>query len=144
MLVRKATRDDFGEILRFYKAGLEELGEDYVEELLEKKIENAYYAAPCFLLVVNDKIVGMAALTASLICYNGKITLSDYMFYVEPQHRNLKRLSGLVNACKDFAYEQKAALRLDFISQKDEELRIRLLRMHGFKIHSIVGVYNGR
>jgi len=144
MLVRKATKEDFPEILRLYKSGLEEIGEEYKESLLTDKIIKAFQCAPCFLLVINDSIVGMAALTASFVCYNGSITLSDYMFYVEPRHRNLKRLSGLVEACKDFAKQHDFPLRLDFISQKNEQLRIRLLRMHGFEIHSVVGVYNGR
>lgn len=140
-MIRKANRDDFAKILFLYKSGLDELGIKYKESMLVDKIDKAYYCAPCFLLVIDDRVVGMAALTASFLCYDGSITLSDYMFYIEPEYRNLKRLSGLVNACKDFAKQNDVALRLDFISQNDEDLRIRLLRMHGFKINSIVGVY---
>lgn len=144
MKVRKASSEDLREVCRLYRAGLDELGYKYDDNLVEKKVSNAYYCAPCFLLELDGRIAGMAGLTAGVICYSGEVTLSDYMVYVEPEHRSLPHLSGLVNACKDFASEQKCSLRLDFVSENDEKLRIRLLKMHGFQVGSIVGVFDGR
>lgn len=141
--IKKASREDFPIILKFYKAGLKEIGLPYKESYLVDKIDKAFNCAPCFLLVINGIMRGMAGLTAGQNTHSGELTLCDYMVYVEPEHRSLKRLSGLINACKDFSKLHNMPLSMNFISKNDEKTRIRLLRMHGFRVHSITGVYNG-
>jgi len=142
-MIRKATPADIPYLLDMYKASITELGEDYIESFLLKKIVNSYHLAPCFVLVIDDTICGMAGLTSVIMPNNGKAMLADYMFYVRPEHRSLTNLSDLVNSAKAFAKETDLPLRLDFIANDDEKLRERLLRMNGFKITSVVGVYNG-
>ena len=142
--VVQAQHDDLPKVFELYKKGLSELGMKYKAEKVFQKMHKAFKCAPCFLLVIDDKIAGMADLHLGEDHFTGDITLTDLLFYVEPEHRNLKRLSGLVEACKSFADEYDLPFRLDFISQNDENLRMRLLRMHGFKVYSVSGVYNGR
>ena len=142
-MIRKATPADIPHILDMYKAAITELGEEYTESFLLKKIVNSYHLAPCFLLVLDDTIWGMAGLTSVTMPHNGKAMLSDYIFYVQPEHRSLPNLSDLVESAKAFAKELDLPLRLDFVVNGDQKIRERLLKMHGFKIESIVGVYNG-
>lgn len=86
----------------------------------------------------------MAGFTTVISSHDGKARLADYMFYVEPQHRSIKTLGRLVEAAKDFAKEQDLPLRVEFLSQNDEQLKKRVLKMHGFEVVAVVGEYNGR
>jgi hypothetical protein len=143
-MLRQATTKDIDDILPLYKAGLEELGlTDWKESLLVKKIINSFALAPCFLLVIDDKICGMAGFTLCITSHNGVATLSDYMFYVLPEYRNIKNLGGLVEEAKQFATVKNFPIKLEFICNNDEKLRKRVLEMHGFKVFSVTGVYNG-
>lgn len=144
MTIRQSTPADFPYILALYKKGLEDVGlTDWKESLLLKKIVNSFHLAPCFLLVNDDKIVGMAGFTTVISSHNGVASLSDYMFYVEPEFRNHKTLSKLVKAAKDFADKHAMPLKLEFISKNDTKLRERVMRLHGFKDIAVIGVYNG-
>lgn len=141
--VRKATPKDIPQILRLYESGLRELGEtDTKEEFLLRKIVNSYHLAPCFLLIIHGKIVGMAGFTVMTSSHNGVASMIDYMFFIEEEHRKLKNLSALVNAAKHFASETKMSIKIEFFTNNDEELRKRLLKMHGFRVVSVCGVYN--
>ena len=141
-MIREATAKDIPVILDLYKKGLEELGcFDWQESLLLKKVVNSFHLAPCFLLELDD-IVGMAGFTTVTTSHNGVATLNDYMFYVLPEYRNIKNLGGLVEGVKSFADTHGMPLRLEFLTNNDEELRKRVLKLHGFKIYSVVGTYN--
>lgn len=141
MNIRQATPKDIPYILRLYKAGLDEMGiSNYTEANLLNKIVVSYQLAPCFLVEVDDKIVGMAGLTTKIESWSQKATLCEYMFYVEPQHRSLRVLGGLVKKSKDFARENNFPFRLELTLQNDEALRKRLFKMYGFEPKAIVGV----
>lgn len=140
--IKKAKADDLGEVIDLYRAGLTELGEEYSDSLTMNKVLTSFYLAPCFLVVIDGKICGMAGLTAVTTSHDGVASLSDYMFYVLPEHRNLKTLNTLVKEVKAFAAEQKLPLRLEFVANGDEKLKERLLTMNGFKIGAVIGVYN--
>lgn len=141
---RAALPDDAPEIFRLYTAGLDELGLCWKEDLILKKIVNSYHLAPCFLLVINDKICGMAGFTAVSSSHSGDASLADYMFYVEPDHRNMESLNALTGSVKAFASEHKLPVRLEFIVTDDEAVKRRLLSRHGFKIGAIIGVFDGQ
>ena len=135
-MIRQATPKDIPIILDFYTRGLIELGDkDIKESLLLSKVVNSYHLAPCFLLVINDTIVGMAGLTTVTTSHNGVATLADYMFYVLPEYRTLDNLSGLVQEIKAFAREKSMPVKLEFITDNDQKLRERVLKMHGFKVY---------
>lgn len=142
-MIRKATPKDIPHILRLYKAGLEELGLKYSESLLLNKVVTSYHLAPCFLLDI-DGVVGFAGFTMVTESNSGQEVMADYMFYVEPEHRNMKELSKLVGAAKDFAKGHGFPLRVEFILNNDEELKRRLLKMHGFDVALLVGVIDGK
>lgn len=142
-MIRKATPKDFPCVIELYKAGLTETGANYSDSLVMAKVVNSFHLAPCFLLVKNDSIVGMAGLTFVTSSFSGDVILSDYMFYIEPEHRSLESLSSLVESAKQFADETKFPFRLEFIIHDDDALRRRLLKMHGFEPKAIVGIYNG-
>lgn len=142
-MIRKATPKDMPYILEMYKSAMIELGEEYEESYLLKKIVNSYHLAPCFLLVIDDRICGMAGLTSVTMPNTGKAMLSDYVFYVDDDYRSLPNLSELVDSAKAFAKKHNLPLRLDFVVNGDQKIRERLLEMHGFEVKSIVGVYYG-
>lgn len=141
-MIRKATAQDLDDVIKLYRAGLTELGEKYSDSLTMNKVLTCFYLAPCFLLVINDKICGIAGLTVVTSSHNGDASLSDYMFYILPEHRSLRTLNSLVKEVKAFAQEQNLPLRLEFVSSGDEKLKERLLTMNGFKIGGVIGVYN--
>lgn len=140
--VRKATPQDFPYILDLYMKGLEELGENYLESMCLKKVVLSYHLAPCFLLVDCDNIIGIAGLTTVTSSHNGDATLSDYMFYVLPEHRSLENLSSLVEAAKEFASETDMPLILNFIVKNNHKINERLMRMHGLEVRYIAGIYH--
>lgn len=139
--LRKATNKDLPKVLELYKKGLEELGiTNHKESYLVDKVISSWNLAPCFILEKND-IVGMAGLTMGTECWSGNATLCDYMFYVEPEHRTLSNLGGLVRECKQFADDIGLPLRINLTINNDEKLRERLLKMYGFKPIQIAGLY---
>lgn len=142
-MIRKATTKDLDDVIKLYRMGLTELDESYSDSLTMNKVLTCFYLAPCFLLVINDKICGIAGLTVITTSHNGDASLSDYMFYILPEHRSLRTLNSLVKEVKAFAKEQNLPLRLEFVCKNDEKLKERLLIMNGFKINSVTGVYNG-
>lgn len=141
-MIRQATHKDISYILEMYKLGLEELGETkFSESLMLNTVLASYHVAPCFLLVKNGNIVGMAGLTITSSPWNGDATLKEYMFYVRKEHRNIKNLSGLVEKSKSFAESLDVPLRLEFATDTKDGVRERLLSMHGFDVCAIVGMY---
>ena len=142
-MIRIAENKDIDDIFRLYKASLEELGENYQESLILNKIVTCFYLAPCFLVVIDDKIVGMAGFTSVTSSHTGDVSLADYMFYIEPEHRNIRTLDALMDAIKGFAVENKFSIRLDFILNNDLLAKQKLLERYGFKVLVLAGVYNG-
>lgn len=141
MSVRQATPKDIPYIMELYRLGLEELGETKIfDSMLLKKIVNSYHLAPCFLLEKDGNIIGMAGLTSVTSSHNGDAMLSDYMFYIKPEHRSLKNLGALVNSAKDYASGANLPLRLEFYGSVSQEVRKRLFKMHGFNVDAVVGV----
>ena len=140
-MIRQATAKDLPEVIGLVKKSLEEMGEEVNEALITKKVVNSFHLAPCFLLVKYDIIVGMVGYTILTNSWSGDATLSDYMFYVEKEHRNIRTLSDLIEHSKAFASQNNLPLRIETIANNDEELRKRLFRMHGFNVYSVVGVF---
>lgn len=141
-LVRKAKSADIPYILDLYKKGLEELGLEYQESLLVKKIVDSLKLAPCFLLI-KDEIVGMWGLTMGSLSHSGELVVQDYMLYIEPEHRGMKTLGEMVEYVKSFADENKLIVRLEHVG-RNPELSKRLYKMHGFEPTSVIGEYHGR
>ena len=142
-MIRIATPQDFPTILDMYEAGLRELGETKLDrEMMLRKIAESYNLAPCFLLENNGIIIGIAGLSIITSPWNGDASLSEYMFYVLPEHRNIKNLSALVNKSTEFASSHDLPLRLEFATETSEKIRERLFRMHNFKVCAVVGSYD--
>lgn len=144
-MIRRANHKDLKRITELYIEGLKELGaKDINPDLCYKKVETCYFLAPCFLLEIDDIIFGMWGLTTTQLPWNGSATLADYMMYLLPEYRSLDNLGGLIDEVKNFAQSVNLPLRLDFqIADGKEAVKRRLFEMYGFKVSSIMGVYNG-
>ena len=124
-MIRKATPCDFVQILALYKAGLDEIGEDWKESFLVRKIVTSYKLAPSFVLEIDGKIQGFAGFTIVTASHNGQKVMAEYMFYIRPEFRGDKSLLSLVQAAQDFAKENDFPLRVEFIINNDEQLKRR-------------------
>jgi len=141
-MIRRAKTLDIPYMVNLYKEGLKELGfENIDDKRLLAKVVSSYHLAPCFLLVFNDKICGMAGLSTSITPWSGEATLCDYIFYIRPEYRKLSNFGGLVRACKDFSDEVGLPLSFNFSVNDDEEIRKRVFKMHNFKTTFITGGY---
>lgn len=143
-MIRKAKSTDIPRIIELYRESLDEIGVNHLDSLTSKVVTDNFFLAPCFVLEINGTIRGIAGLTVSFIPWSGDATLKDYIFYVEPEHRNIDNLGGLVSNCKDFADELGTPLQVSFIVNQDEELRRRILRRHGFEVVSVLGEYHDK
>lgn len=142
-IIRIAKEEDHDKVIELYIKGLKETGAKNISQsLVVKKVVSSYPKAPCFLLVIDGNIVGIAGLDAGILPWSGEPTLTDYMFYIEPEYRSLSNLGGLVEECKRFAVDMKLPLRLDFIVNDDEAVRRRLFKKHSIEPISITGAYN--
>jgi hypothetical protein len=141
-MIRQATHKDVPYILEMYKLGLQELGEtEFNENMMLDKVLASYDLAPCFLLMKDGNIIGMAGLTIETSPWNGDASLSDYMFYVYPDHRSFKNFSALVEKCKGFAEELNMPLKFEIGLHDRPEARERLTKMLGFELLSVNGEY---
>ena len=86
----------------------------------------------------------MAAFTIVTASHNGDECLADYMFYVEPEHRNIRTLDALMKEIKGFSVENNLPIRIDFRHGYSLKGRERLLNRYGLQVQSVVGVCNGR
>lgn len=143
-MIRKAENKDLDKVLELVRAGLDELGQKYHESLLLKKVVNSFHLAPCFLLEIDGIIRGIAGFTVIKSSWDGEATLADYLFYIEPEYRNIVNLSGLVEEAKGFADTMNLPLRIEYLVSSDRKLHERLMRINGFKIESLVGYYGKR
>lgn len=142
--IRIAAPEDLKDVVLLYKKGLESLGEPYNEESVRNKVYTSYYLAPCFLVIKDDTIVGIAGLTVIRTSHDSAASLADYMFYIEPEYRSIRTLDALMEKIKDFAVSKNLPIRLDFRVSGNIEARERLLNRYGFKVQSVVGVYDGK
>lgn len=141
-MIRFAEKQDLLYMIDMYMRGLHEMGECICDETkMLAKLIACMEVAPCFLLIKDDTIVGMAVMTIAVNPHNSGARLTDVMFYVYPKYRNIDNLSELVDSIKDFASLHNLSISLRFVCRGDEKGRKRLLRMNGFKVTAIEGSY---
>jgi hypothetical protein len=144
MQVRFATPKDFLYIMDMYWSMLDELGESDMNEVsMLTHVINCYKKAPCILLVDDDIICGMIGLTIVTAAHNGAGRLTEYCVYIYPRYRNLRNFSLLVEKSKEFAKNLSLPLQCSFVSESSEKVKRKLLKILGFEIISLTGVYNG-
>lgn len=141
-MIRKATNKDLPRVVELVGEGLDELGQKYHESLLLKKVVNSFHLAPCFLLEIGGIVRGIAGFTVIKSSWDGEATLSDYLFYIEEEYRNLKNLDGLVEEAKGFADSVDLPLRIEHMVERDSKLHKRLISHFGFKLKFMVAFYN--
>jgi ribosomal protein S18 acetylase RimI-like enzyme len=142
-MIRRVTPADIPRVLDLLKRGLDERGIEWDEKILLNKIVTNYHLVPSYVCVFDGKIEGFMGLSASTCGYSGKPLITEYMFYVKPQHRSMTVLSDLVREAQKFADEQDLTLRFDLFVDGDISIKERLFKMHNMKTISIAGVYDG-
>lgn len=139
-MIRSAKREDLPQVTLWAYSGLQELGLDPDYKLVKRKVYQAFDLAPC--IIIEGK--GFAGLTTTNDYWSGEQIISDYQFYLELEHRNLKNLQALCKAAQGIADHFKRKLNIQFIGLEKPETRMRLMRLCGFETVAFIGEYNGK
>ena len=141
-MIRQATKEDIHIVVEMTKSMREDLGMDYEDAYVVNLVVKALKLAPCFLLLKDDRIIGMAGLSVSFCAFSNQATLTDYGFYIQPRHRSYGLFCGLINKVKDYSKEVGLPLRLNLQANISNKVREKLFKRHGFKVISMIGEYN--
>lgn len=145
---RYAMREDLAEVLDMYITALHEIKE-YLEPIAEEKCAQVvlknWIAAPCILVEVNGEIVGFAGMRSCIPEYSNENILSEYMFYIKPEHRSVKAAKALSDAAKSAAKECGVNLYMShFIKTSDDKTKVKFLKRWGYDPISIGVKYEWR
>lgn len=124
---------------------LEEIGPIYYPtdpQEVETLVYLSWESAPCYLLKHEGQIVGFAGLRLTKAPFSKQPILQDYMFYILPEHRNIRNIKALCQAARDFADTTALPLRLEYAITKNQKSQEKLLKLMGFRISGLTGSYN--
>ena len=142
-MIRVAQPEDLIRVAELTHKGLEELGEKPSPNKVFSKVQEAYTKAPC-VIYETDEIHGMWGLIAYKPYWTEEVTLSDYMFYVEPEHRSFRVAKQMCDAVKAIANNYQLDIELNYMAPSKFEEKKRLFEIMGFTKTGIKGIYHGR
>lgn len=87
---------------------------------------------PMILAVIDDKIVGMYGLEIDRYWWMKEYHISDYLWYVSPEHRDKNLGRGLISQAEGWAKERGLPFRPMVINQDRLAAKDRVFRMAGF------------
>lgn len=148
VIVRYADETDLPQVLGMYMAGLAEIRDMIVEPNAQKcarKVLLSWAQAPCVLLEKMGKIIGFAGLCTNKPDYSEQNVISEYMFYIKPEHRSYKAAKMLSDASKDVA--DKFGLPLFFTHKLGGgtiETKEKFLTRWGYRPVAVNCIYGGQ
>lgn len=104
MLIRYAEYAELPLVLDMYMAALDEIKEVILSpDLLScaRVVLRSWHTAPCIIAEKDGEIIGFAGLKKTVAPYTTQAQISDYCIYVKPEHRGVKVIKLLSDACKD-------------------------------------------
>ena len=134
-------------VLELVKLGIQELEAptyDVEDGVLEKNIFISWLSAPCFVVKVDDKIVGCAPLTLGSLPWSSKLLVSSILVYVLPEYRNSNIIKELYKEIKEYAELQGILYKDEFSCTGKIDARLRLARRQNLKQSGINIYFDGR
>ena len=113
----------------------DELGFDNLPQVNNVKVINhivgSWEECPIFVYRETEdpdsKILGFLGVRFEQPWFSDKDVLTDYIFYVKPEHRSLKVTNALINAAKDLARLNKTGLVLTMLANSDSTSAVESL-----------------
>lgn len=138
---RYAMREDLAEVLEMYISALNEI-QEYIEPINEQKCAEFvllnWIKAPCILLEKAGSIIGFAGMKSEIPAYSDSVIMSEYMFYINPEHRSIQAAKTMSEAAKSAAKECGVSLYMThMVFEHDVNTKAKFLKRWGYKILSI-------
>lgn len=149
--IRYADENDLSTVLKLYMAALSEIQDQILPISPEKCAKTVLFAwsqAPCILIEKAGQIVGFAGLKTARPDHSDHDIITEYMFYIQPEHRSLGLAKKLSDAAQAVADRFKLPLYFThYLHGKSVEHKGKFLNRWGYKPYAVsctYGVINGR
>ena len=148
LLSRYATESDLAAVLGLYMAALAEI-QDYIErpdiERCADTVFSSWLTAPCVVIERAGEIIGFAGLRTWRPGYTLQTVLTEYMFYVKPEHRSIKAAKMLSDSVKAVADKFKLPLRMThMVFDTPLAVKEKFLQRWGYRIDALAVTYGGQ
>lgn len=103
---------------------------------------NNFKEAPIFVYKNPEgEILGFIGVQLTDFWWSTQEVVNDYIFYVDPKHRNIEIAGALIEAMRDFAKLNKLPVVSNVISKDRTEAKARLYTSKGFKPSGVILTY---
>lgn len=143
-MIYAASREDLPELVKMALEIPKDLPfENFPKPSVEKVAEFVYtqWTQTPILVYKDEKtkeILGMIGLMVDEPWWSGTKVLTDYMFFVKPEHRNYKITKELMNGARDLARINGIPMISHMISENRTESKLRMFEKSGFRQSGII------
>lgn len=141
-----ATAEEIHDVFDLVKEGLlgyEDTLHDIDDAFLKSSIIKSHSLAPQFLLKVDNKPVGVASLTLTVLPWSQKPFLTSNMVYVLKEYRSFDTIKQLYDVIRKFA-DLEGLIYLDVFHGADrDDAKIRLSKANNLSILGTSIYYKG-
>lgn len=135
--VRYADIDDLETVLEMYMNALEEIKDNVSKpdpDNCRKVVYFSWSQAPCVLLEKAGEIIGFAGLKTVVPEYSKEVTLREYMWFIQAEHRSYQALKKISDSCQAVADKFKLPLYMShMIFDMNLPMKERVLKRWGYK-----------
>lgn len=148
LLSRYANERDLADVLVLYMAALAEI-KDHIDapdlERCADTVFSAWQSAPCVLIERDSEIIGFAGLRTWRPSYTLQTVLTEYMFYIKPEHRSFKVAKLLSDSVKAVADKFKYPLRMThMVFDTPLAIKEKFLKRWGYHVDALAVSYGGQ
>lgn len=144
-MIYVAKREELPEIIEMSLNIPEEHGFDKLPEVNLEKVTGYFVEkfreSPIFVYKKDNRIVGFVGTSIESFWWSDKNVLTDFIFYIHPEHRELKVLNALINSLRDLGKLNDMPVVTHFMSNDRTELKEKLFERHGFKKSGFIATY---
>lgn len=144
--IKVAVKEDLPEIFEVFKQGISELEypiREVEDSVLKDSIEKTWRIAPCFIVVKEDKIIGIASLNLISMPWSAKPILTSNIVHVLKEYRNFAIIKQLYKTIRGYAELQGIPYLDQFMGTEKSDARARLARTQKLENVGITILYNG-
>lgn len=146
-LIVYAIESELPIVLRMYMSALKEIPNigNIEPEACAKTVYESWLSAPCLLIKKDNKIIGFAGLKLSQNLHNFSHFISEYMFYVSPEHRSIGNAKLLADGAKEVSDKLGLELRFSHLLQGHSiKSKFNLMKRWGYNPFSLAVSYGGK